>query len=189
MACCLLGLAGCAHDPIGSIATIYGYSQAESGDLPPIVIVAGFLGSVLEDRDSGRVVWGRFLAGEQRSFLPEVQRRLALPMTGGASLPALRDNVVPVRIMSNAQVKLGPIEVTANAYPGLLFGILSGIETRTGSSTPSTRELRKQARSREADESNVASLMPVAYDWRRDITEANSSNAWYPSSHRPAPIR
>ena len=110
MASCLLGLAGCAHDPISSIAEIYGCSKAEGAGLPPIVVVSGFLGSVLEDRDSGHVVWGRFLAGEQRIFRPEVQRRLALPMTGGSSLSGLRDNVEAVGMMRNAQVKVGPID-------------------------------------------------------------------------------
>ena len=119
MAGCLLGWVACASDPISSVAQIYGYASADGADLPPIVVTSGFLGSVLEDRDTGHVVWGRFLAGEQRIFNPEIQRRLALPMIGGDSLSTLRDNVVAVRIMDNARVKVGPIDVTANAYPGL----------------------------------------------------------------------
>jgi hypothetical protein len=37
------------------------------------------------------------------------------------------------------------------------------------------RELRKQARTREAGAGDVGALLPVAFDWRRDITEATSA--------------
>ena len=93
-------------------------------------------------------------------------------MTGGETLASLRDDVVATRIFSNAQVKVGPKSVTVNAYPGLVTGILGGIGADSGASTPSERELKSDSRTKELSKGEIEALIPVAFDWRRDIAEA-----------------
>jgi hypothetical protein len=168
----LLLAVACASDRVGKVAQVYGYSDADRGEVPPIVITAGFLGSVLEDRESGHVVWGEFLSGAVDMFDAGVQRRLALPMTGGETLATLRDDVVATRIFSNAEVKIGKWTLTANAYPGLVTGILGGIGSDSGSDSPSEHELAKNSRTKRLEKDEIEALIPVAYDWRRDIAEA-----------------
>jgi hypothetical protein len=168
----LLLAAGCAGDQLSTIAQEYGYGDSDRGKTPPIVIVAGFLGSVLEDPDSGHVVWGEFFSGEIAMSHADVQQRFSLPMTGGDSLATLRDGVVATRIFDLAEVKLGPKRITVNAYPGLMTGLLGGVGSESGDVTPSDRELRSGSRSKPLSKGEIDALIPVHYDWRRDIAEA-----------------
>jgi hypothetical protein len=105
-------------------------------------------------------------------FRDEVQRRLALPMTGGESLAELRDSLEPIAPMANAVIELGSAEITVNAYPGLIHGLLIGASSDSSiDERPSDAELSKWARSIEDEPHMSDPVRGVAYDWRRDITE------------------
>jgi pimeloyl-ACP methyl ester carboxylesterase len=166
----LVVLLACAGDRVGRIADEYGYGEPQAS-LEPMVIVSGFLGSNLIDRESGHEVWGLFLAGEQRVWRAEVQRRIALPMTGGETLAEMRDEVVAVGVMQNGEIEIAGQRFTVNTYPGLLWGILRGLgEPGSNGDTPSKRELRSNTRAAESD--SMSSIHGVAYDWRRDLSES-----------------
>ena len=155
---------------VGQVARTYGYGVS-GHTLEPIVLVPGFLGSTLVDRDSGHELWGLFLAGEQRIWRADVQRRLALPMTGGDSLAELRDAVEPSGAMANAEIHIVGHRFVVNAYPGLLMAILHGLSgAKTDDATPSQSELRESTRAMQgAIDPRIHS---VAYDWRRDLVES-----------------
>ena len=166
-------LVGCKSDdgPVTRIAETYGYG-ASGHTLPPMVIVPGFLGSTLVDRQSGHEIWGLFLAGEQRIGKADVQRRIALPMSGGDSLAELRDGVEPTGIFANGEVAIAGRRFVVNAYPGLLLGILRGVSSgETKDATPSERELRKSVRDMQSAP-RPPQVHGVAYDWRRDLSES-----------------
>ena len=89
-------LNACSFGRAYPVTELYLNTQPDAMPLSPVVVLSGFLGSVMVDRDSGEVVWGRFMAGQQASFRDDVQRRIALPMTGAQTLSELRDAVEPV---------------------------------------------------------------------------------------------
>ncbi|MBW2233740.1 MAG: hypothetical protein JRH17_25455 [Deltaproteobacteria bacterium] len=166
----LVVLLGCAGDRVGRIADEYGYGEPQAS-LEPMVIVTGFLGSNLVDRESGHEVWGLFLAGEQRVWRADVQRRIALPMTGGETLAEMRDQVVADGVMQNGEIQIAGQRFTVNTYPGLLWGILRGLgEPGSAGDTPSKRELRSATRAAESD--STPRIHGVAFDWRRDLSES-----------------
>jgi pimeloyl-ACP methyl ester carboxylesterase len=166
----LVGLA-CAGSRTEEIAEQYGYGEPKV-TLEPFVIVPGFLGSSLVDKPTGHEVWGLFLAGEQRIWRPDVQQRVALPMTGGDTLAEMRDEVEPTEVMMNAHVEVAGKRFTVNAYPGILWAILSGVgdPAAQGGRSPSKGDLRAGARAEEL--APTPGIHPVAYDWRRDISES-----------------
>lgn len=147
-------------------------SQSKPATIPPVVITSGFLGSKLFDHDSGEVAWGHFLGGQQLVFRDDVQRRLALPMTGGDTLVEMRDALEPIEPMHNAVIELGSKEITVNAYPGLIHGLLIGAASDSSlEEEPSAADLRKWARSIEDEPQMSDPVRGVAFDWRRDVTE------------------
>lgn len=169
----LLTLLACASATDYPVSELYVDVDNSATRLPPVVFVSGFLGSTLIDRESGEVVWGKFLGGQQAMFRDTVRRRLALPMTGANSLAGMRDAVEPVAILDNVQLELGHGEVSLNAYPGIIHGILIGAGSEHAEDeAPSAGDLRRWARSADGDEALTDPTRGIAYDWRRDITEA-----------------
>lgn len=154
------------------VTELYVNTQPDAMPLSPVVVLPGFLGSVMIDRDTDIVVWGRFLAGQQASFRKDVQRRVALPMTGAKTLSELRDAVEPVDVLDNAEVALGSKGITVNAYPGMVSGIMIGAASdNPEKDIPSKAELRKWARNIEDEPYLTDPTRPVPFDWRRDLTE------------------
>jgi pimeloyl-ACP methyl ester carboxylesterase len=178
-----LALLACAGDQVSQIAEEYGYGEPQAS-LEPMVIVTGFLGSNLVDRESGHEVWGLFLAGEQRVWKADVQRRIGLPMTGGDTLAEMRDQVVADGVMQNGEIEIAGRRFTVNTYPGLIWGVLRGLgEPDVADETPSKRELRSVTRDSESD--STSSIHGVAYDWRRDLSEsAEALDAAIHAAHR-----
>ncbi|MEH6568677.1 MAG: hypothetical protein V7709_06360 [Halioglobus sp.] len=164
-------LNACSFGRAYPVTELYVNTQPEAMPLSPVVVIPGFLGSVMIDRDSGEVVWGRFLAGQQASFRDDVQRRIALPMTGAPTLSELRDAVEPVHVMGNAEVALGSGSITVNAYPGMVSGMMIGAASdNPDKDIPSKAKLRKWVRDVEDEPSLTDPTRPVAFDWRRDLT-------------------
>lgn len=164
----LAALVGCTGGGVSGLAPIYGYSEPREAPPGPIVMASGFLGSALEDRDTGRVVWGEFFTGEQSMYKPEIRRRMALPLVGGDSLGEMRDSVEPTQALQT--VRLGWWRGELTAYPGVMVGIALGAEDLDDADEkPSRRTLRRRAR---IDTDGSEGFYGVAYDWRRDISEA-----------------
>lgn len=157
------------RDPV---TEIYISPESKPAQVPPVVITSGFLGSILRDEDTGEVAWGHFLGGQQMVFRDDVQRRLALPMTGGESLAEMRDSLQPIAPMGNAVIELGAAEITVNAYPGFIHGMLIGAASDSAiEDEPSVADLARWSRSIEGEPNMSDPVRGVAYDWRRDITE------------------
>jgi pimeloyl-ACP methyl ester carboxylesterase len=116
-------------------------------------------------------VWGLFLAGEQRVWRADVQRRIALPMTGGDTLAEMRDEVVADGPMQNGEIEIAGQRFTVNTYPGLIWGILRGLgESDSPHDKPSKRALRKATREAESD--STLGIQSAPFDWRRDLSES-----------------
>jgi hypothetical protein len=167
----LAAAVGCAGRGVSGLAPIYGYGETRKAPPGPIVMTSGFLGSALEDRDTGRVVWGEFFTGEQSMHKPEIRRRMALPLVGGDSLGELRDSVEPTKALQT--VRLGWRRGELTAYPGVMVGIALGAEDPDDEDEkPSRRTLRRRAR---VDTDGSEGFYGVAYDWRRDVSEATTA--------------
>jgi len=156
---------------VDDLAQMYAPLPNSSAPRPdPIVFLPGLLGSELTDARDGKVLWGRFLGGTIDMHDPEYLRAVALPMTGGAALADLTDDVHASNVLTTAQVEIGRRVFSINAYPGVLTGLLvaerddvEGVTTR--------RELARTARSVPQD-FHETPARPVAFDWRRDLSEA-----------------
>jgi len=156
---------------VPDLAHLYDYDRSSRLQPSPVVIVAGFLGSTLVDLDSGRVVWGEFGSGALMIHKPEVQRRVAVPITGGDRLVEMRDHVVPKETMINADLAIAGKKIKINAYPGNIIGILVGASKPAEErGEASKRNLHRHARDVESYE--AAGLYGAAYDWRCDLSEA-----------------
>jgi hypothetical protein len=166
----LTAVIGCSGGGVSGLAPIYGYAEPRQAPPGPIVIASGFLGSALEDRDTGRIVWGEFFTGEQSMHKAEIRRRIALPLMGGDSLGELRDSVEPTQALQT--VRLGWWRGELTAYPGVMVGIALGAEDPDDKGEkPSRRTLRRRAR---IDTDGLEGFYGVAYDWRRDVSEATT---------------
>lgn len=166
----LLASVACSHDPtVSQVAEIYDHHPLDDRAIErhdPIVVVPGFLGSVLRDRGTGELVWGRFLGRSNRPRDADYVRSLALPVAD-APLAGLQDKVEVVGAMRVAEVDLGRRTTTINAYPGVLTGILVGWDE---DDRPTRSQLTHNAK--KADEDQIPLLDQVGYDWRRDIAES-----------------
>ena len=102
---------------------------------------------------------------------PEVQRRIAIPIIGGDTLAEMHDRVVPKETMINVDLSIAGKKIKVNDYPGNIIGILVGaskLAEEKGEASESN--LHRHARDLGSYES--AGLYGVAYDWRRDLSEA-----------------
>jgi hypothetical protein len=167
----LAAVVGCAGGGVSGLAPIYGYGEPREAPSGPVVMLSGFLGSTLEDRDTGRIVWGEFFTGEQSMHKVEIRRRMALPMVGGDSLGGMRDSVEPTEALQTVRLGWRKREITA--YPGVIAGIaLGAADPDDKDEKPSRRTLRRRAR---VDTDGSEGFYGVGYDWRRDVSEATTA--------------
>ena len=143
-AACLAGLAlaaaGCGTGHRSPVLVPPGASL----DLTPVVLVPGVTGTALEERQTGRLLWG-----DGRSlFLPrDGGYRLALPLGTGLDDP---DRLEPAFVLE--EVRLGPL--TEPIYSPVLDALAANGFTRGDLTDPRPDE----------------NLFAFAYDWRRDNT-------------------
>jgi hypothetical protein len=162
---------GCAGRGVSGLAPIYGYGEPRRVPMEPMVMASGFLGSRLEDRETGRVVWGEFFTGEVNIHKPEIRRRVALPLVGGDTLAEQRDSVEPTEALQT--VRVGWTRREISAYPGIIVATaLGAADPDDADEKPRRSALRK--RSRIATDGS-AGFYGVAYDWRRDVSEATTA--------------
>jgi hypothetical protein len=162
---------GCAGRDVSGVPAIYGYDEPRRSPMEPLVVASGLLGSRLEDRETGRVVWGEFFTGELSLRKPEIRRRVALPLVGGEILAEQRDTVEATEVLQTVRVGWTRREITA--YPGIVVGTVLGSPDPDSAKGKTRRSaLRKRSRT-ETDGS--AGIYGVAYDWRRDVSEATTA--------------
>lgn len=91
---------------------------AQAGDVTrnPVIVIPGILGSKLQDRESGRVVWGAFLGTYADPRRPDGARLVALPMAEGRPLRELRDGVEPTGVLDRVRVGILGLTIEQHAY-------------------------------------------------------------------------
>jgi hypothetical protein len=114
-----LSLAGCAAGvtPAPDLGGIYNRA-AQAGDAArnPVIVIPGIGGSKLEDRETGRVVWGAFAGTYANPSRPDGARLVALPMAEGRPLHDLRDAVEPTGALDRVRVRLLGLPIEPQAY-------------------------------------------------------------------------
>jgi hypothetical protein len=155
--------AGCAGGPV-PLPDLGGlYNQAaQAGDdfRNPVIVIPGILGSRLQDRETGRVVWGAFLGTYADPRTPDGARLIALPMAAGRPLGDLRDAVEPAGALDRLRVSLLGLPVEQHAYLYVLRALGVG-------------GYRDQDLGRGGLDygSRHFTCFQFAYDWRRDNAE------------------
>lgn len=145
------------------LGEIYNRSaQHNSPDRTPIVVIPGFLGSVLRQRSTGKVVWGEFSRAVLNPETPEGARLFALPMQPGVPLKALRDDVFPVETLSHIGGDLFGVPLHLSAYSRLMLALgVGGFRDQ---------QLAQAGVIDYGDDHFTC--FQFAYDWRRDIVES-----------------
>lgn len=141
------------------------YNRAAQYDSPhrtPIVVIPGYLGSVLRQRSTGKVVWGDFSRSVLNPETPEGARLFSLPMQPGVPLKALRDDVLAVETLSHIGGDLFGVPLHLSAYSRLMLALgVGGFRDQ------------QMAQAGIIDYGNKHfTCFQFAYDWRRDIVEA-----------------
>jgi hypothetical protein len=104
-----IAVAGCAAgvSPAPDLGDLYNRAaQAEDATRNPVIVILGIGGSKLQDRDTGRVVWGAFAGTYANPSQPDGARLVALPMAQGRPLRDLRDAVEATGALDRIRVRL-----------------------------------------------------------------------------------
>jgi hypothetical protein len=160
-----LGIAGGCATPlrIPDLGGIYNRSARHvDAGRNPIIVIPGILGSRLRDRETGRLVWGAFVADYANPARPDGARLLALPMREGAPLAELRDGVEADEVLDRVRVSLLRLPLEQKAY----FHLLGAL----GAGGYRDQSLGLAGAIDYGDEHFTCFQFP--YDWRRDNVES-----------------
>ena len=142
-------LAGCARPRVSERTLLQLYARQRKAAPPEVTIfIPGIMGTVLKDRFTGRIVWGRMWSG--------ALDMLALPIDAATGMVG-QDHLVPIRLLDSFTWIGGLIEgdiyaTTQRVAEGAGF-------TRGDISDPHPGE----------------NAYAFKYDWRRDFVEAAQS--------------
>jgi hypothetical protein len=157
-------VAGCAATlaPAPDLGGLYNRA-AQAGDAlrNPVIVIPGILGSKLEDRRTGRLVWGAFAGRYANPNRPDGARLVALPMAEGRSLAELRDAVETTGALDRVRVRLLGLPIEQHAYLYVLRALgVGGYRDET------------LGRMGQLDYGpGHFTCFQFAYDWRRDNVE------------------
>lgn len=140
-------------------STIARQSMAYEGvERNPVIVVHGFLGAKLKNYKTGDAVWGEFKGIDIiKGYSNEQLRSLSVPMAVGKTLKELRNEVRPISILNNVDVKLLGMHFNIDAYDRMLE-----ILVKAGY-VPEVKPLPQGK--------HFSSLFIFYYDWRRDLPE------------------
>lgn len=157
-------LASCAGVPqTADLAAIYNTPAQGIGEQrTPVVVIPGILGSRLENRTTGRKIWGAFTYGAADPDKPDGAREMALPMAIGVPLKDLRDDGFSPGVLDYVVANITPFRrVRIGAYADILNTLAAG-----------------NYRDQELGQSGAIdygglhyTCFQYGYDWRRDIAE------------------
>ena len=123
----------------------------------PVIIVHGFLGSNMLDKDTGKNVWGKFSTEDGYSVSDEKMRALSIPMVKHKPLKEITDNTVPNGALNTVEVNFLGMTFKENAYLNLVDALNEG-------------GYQLEGRPRDPGKS-FYNLFQFSYDWRRDLQE------------------
>jgi len=133
-------------------------SEYEGVARNPVIVIHGFLGARLQNTKTGQNVWGSFSGWEILAGLSDSQLRdFSHPMGLGKPLKALTNDVNPVGLLDQVNVRLLGYSFELNEYGGLLDLLRRGGYYDEKLPLPSDK--------------HFASLFVFYYDWRRDLPE------------------
>lgn len=136
--------------------------QNESPYRNPVILIPGLLGSKLIDQQTGEVAWGTFGVGNLSSGTASGTAGIALPMSKGQKLSALRDNLVPAGALDRVVVNFLGYPLQQNTYAHIL-GVLGIGGYRD----------QNLAEAGVIDYGNRHfTCFQFDYDWRRDLVES-----------------
>lgn len=121
----------------------------------PIILVHGFLGANLIDKETGQNVWGNFKGINGVLMPPERLRALAIPMKFGVPLNELPEHTVPGKMLNSVEVKILGMTFKQNAYINLVNLLQDGGFQAEGQPMRPGRTYN--------------TLFQFSYDWRRDL--------------------
>lgn len=116
-------VAGCSPwaAPEPDLSAIYGRAARHASPLRnPVVVIPGLTGSRLEDRVTGRPVWGTIGGDWASGDDPEGMRLSALPMAEGVPFAELRDEVEAVGVLDRVEIKFLGLPLEFKAYHHIL---------------------------------------------------------------------
>jgi pimeloyl-ACP methyl ester carboxylesterase len=136
-------------------------AQSNDAQRNPIIVIPGVLGTVLRDKQTGRIVWGTFVGTYADPRRAEGAQLVALPMQRGTPLGELHDEVAPDGVLESVKVSLLGLPVEQHAYISILRTLGAGGYRdqdlgRSGAIDYGTEHF---------------TCFQFAYDWRRDNVE------------------
>lgn len=168
----LLFTAACSSpdSAIGSYQSANVYEKPLYGDIAeeskkyegparnPVIFIHGFLGARLRDKETGECIWGNF-TGDQimNGFTKKYFQQLAYPMELNKPLSEIPDDLEPVRLLENMNVKIMNMEFQMTAYQSIINVLQESGYVPEGQPLPENKKFY--------------SLFCFYYDWRDDIAE------------------
>ena len=123
----------------------------------PVIIVHGFLGSNMLDKNTGKNVWGKFSTEDGYSVSDEKMRALSIPMVKHKPLKDIKDNTVPNGALNTVEVNFLGMTFKENAYLNLVNALHEGGYQLEGQPLDPGK--------------SFYNLFQFSYDWRRDLQE------------------
>lgn len=145
------------------VSMIYSQTAQEiRDDRFPVVVLPGILGSKIEDRESGKKVWGAFTFGAADVDKPDGARMFALPMEMGVPLSELRDDGEATEVLDYIVADVGVFRgLKLGAYVDIMKTLAAGKYRDESMGTSGYIDYGGQH----------YTCYQYPYDWRRDISE------------------
>ncbi len=124
----------------------------------PVIFIHGFLGARLQNRRTGKCIWGTF-TGEQilNGFTREYFRELAYSMKLGTPVTELPNKLRAVKLLKNMKVDIMAVSFRMAAYQTIIDALEHSGYMPESSPLPKNKKFY--------------SLFCFHYDWRGDIAE------------------
>lgn len=155
-------LSACSSSgPTADLPALYNTSAQDHGiERNPVILIPGILGSRLKDTATDTLVWGAFTGEFADPNHPAGARMAALPMTEGAPLRELDDEVQPDGALEEMRVRFLGLPIQLDAYVDILRSLgIGGYRDESGS----LGEI-------DYGEEHFTCFQ-FDYDWRRDNVE------------------
>ena len=140
------------YDDIANKALTY-----EGVQRNPVIIIHGFFGSSLIDKDSGINLWGNFDITETVNVSPEKMNKIAHPMELGKPIEEIEHHIEAGYLLEEINIQMMGLAVKFPAYKDMIDILVKG------GFQPENREIK--------DNKTFNSLFLFAYDWRCDLVQ------------------
>ncbi len=133
----------------------------ESPSRNPVIVVPGMMGSRLQQRSTGRTIWGAFTKTSIDPSNPEDLRLIACPIDSESDLDRFDDGVSAVGVLDTLKIELAGLSLNHQAYLNILrmLGVGGFRDEELG-----------LAKAIDYGEEHYTCFQ-FPYDWRRDNAE------------------